>query len=438
MVFAFNKSDVSTKGFKIAHFNVRSIWPKIDSIKLWLSEYDLDIITFSESWLNNQMPSSLLDLESFEVVRLDRTTNQRGGGLLTLINKTKQITCDPMKLKNLNVSNQNAEIQALQIKPGCIKKMIILNCYRPPAGNIDAFMDHLYNILDQIDKLHEFEIYICGDFNIDYGLTTSPGFRKLKALESKYGLSQLISSPTRSTASTSSILDLIFTNCKNIRSASPVEVNISDHEPVIAIRKLTRIKHPRVSFTCRNYSNYSIEDFQHDLVTYDWSSFYACCDVNHMWDEMEQIILHFANIHCPYKTYNDRVKLSPWISQDLLELIKNRDRLYKIAKSTKLDGDWVAARRIRNKCNLGIKCAKEEYVKQQLAIHENDPRKFWQTLNAVISPPDSSSSHISLADPTTGELLADSDIPDIFNSHLCGVGKKLSEKFKGNSLQLSL
>lgn len=433
MVLSFNNSNSCAKGLKIAHFNVRSFLPKVDSIKLWLLGQDLDVATFSESWLNSSIQTSLLALDSYDVIRLDRSTGHRGGGLLTLINKNKKIICDPLKLTHLNISNKNAEIQVLQIKPGHIKKMVILNCYRPPSGNIDAFMDHIYNILDQINKLNEYKIYVCGDFNIDYGQPNLPGFKKLKAFQSKYGLMQLINCPTRVTASTNSILDLIFTNCKAIKQAAPQEINISDHEPVIAVRKSTRIKHPRVSFTCRSFTNYVKEEFQLDLESHDWSKFYEQEDVNIMWAEMERIILHFANLHCPYKVYNDRVELAPWLSQDLLELIKDRDRLYKLAKSTGSNDDWATARRARNKSNHGIKHAKEEYVKQQLDVHEKNPRKFWQTLNAVISPTDSSSCHINLVDPSSGELLNDADIPEVFNSHLCGVGRRLSEKFKDNA-----
>lgn len=261
------------KGFKIAHFNVRSLWPKIDSLNLWLSDQNLqDILTISESWLSCNTPRNLLDFPNFEVIRTDRPAGSRGGGLVTLLNKSKGIVCDPSKYADCFVMNKNAEIQVLQLKPRNIKKMIVLNCYHPPSGNTDSFLGHLYSILDGIDKLDEFEIYICGDMNMDYNLSNSPGFKKLKNLEIKYNLTQIINSPTRCTASTNSILDLIFTNSSCISYASPIEVNISDHEPVVAVRKSVRQKLPKVSFTCRSYHNYSREAFQRELDEYDWSN----------------------------------------------------------------------------------------------------------------------------------------------------------------------
>lgn len=140
-----------------------------------------------------------------------------------------------------------------------VNSFLILLIYRPDlvvidlhTGNVDSFLDHLQATLDQIDRIDEFELFICGDMNIDYSQHKSPGYKKLKNFEVKYNLTQVITSPTRCTAMTNSILDLIFTNSPCISFASPLEVNISDHEPVVAIRKLTRQKLPKVSFTCRS------------------------------------------------------------------------------------------------------------------------------------------------------------------------------------------
>lgn len=113
------------------------------------------------------------------------------------------------------------------------------------------------------------------------------------------------------------------------------------------------------------------------------------------------------------------------------ELIKDRDRLYKLAKRSTSDSDWIASRKARNKCNLGVKHAKEEYVKSQLIVHEKDPRKFWAALKLVCSPAETSSSFISLANSSTGTLL---EVPEAFNAHLCEVGKRLFKKFRDDNV----
>lgn len=276
------------KGFKLAHFNVRSLLPKKDSIELWMNGHNFDIVTFSETWLDPRTPDTLLGFNDYDSYRLDRARKSKGGGLLTLV-KRGEDTLVAEQLQ-LNVSNDNAEIQVLNIKPGKIRKMTLLNCYRPPAGATDAFVNHICQILDEIEGIDEREIYICGDMNIPYNQTNTIGYRKLKMLENKYNLTQVVKTPTRCTARTSSILDLIFTNSNCLSMSATDEVNISDHEPVYIIRKKRNVKPKRVTFECRDFRSFNDEAFQDDLKRYDWSGFYRENDVDSLWDELRNVI----------------------------------------------------------------------------------------------------------------------------------------------------
>lgn len=168
--------------------------------------------------------------------------------------------------------------------------MMIINSYRPPAGKIDQLCDHLYEILDSINCVHEYELYLCGDMNIPYNLKSSAGYKKLTTLERKYNLTQYIKTPTRCTAQSRNILDLVFMNSTCIATAGSLEVNISDHEPVFVIRKHQRYKPPTVSFSCRTFKNYENETFKIDLISNDWTNFYTQTDVNVLWNELENVV----------------------------------------------------------------------------------------------------------------------------------------------------
>ena len=39
------------RGLKVSHLNIRSVYPKLDSLKLWLLNQSLDVFTVSETWL---------------------------------------------------------------------------------------------------------------------------------------------------------------------------------------------------------------------------------------------------------------------------------------------------------------------------------------------------------------------------------------------------
>lgn len=202
------------KGLKVGHFNVRSLYAKIDSFKLWLEQSRYDCLTISETWLYPLITDSMLSIDGYELYRLDRSTGRRtrGGGLLTIFRKRDDMLVNDLSLKHISVSNPNIEIQFLEAKIGNLKKMILINCYRPPSGKISEFFYFLYESLDQIPKFEEYEIFLCGDLNIPYGDDGSGDFGKLRAFERKYSLTQLIDTPTRITARTSTTLDLILTN----------------------------------------------------------------------------------------------------------------------------------------------------------------------------------------------------------------------------------
>lgn len=103
--------------------------------------------------------------------------------------------------------------------------------------------------------------------------STSPNYKKLKGFEHKYSFVQMIEVPTRCTAKTSNILDLIFTNSKFIVCAGTDELNISDHEPAVVIRKKQSQKHKLNDFHCRSFAHYVKEEFQEDLLGRSWNRF---------------------------------------------------------------------------------------------------------------------------------------------------------------------
>ena len=73
-------------GLKIAHLNVRSINNKIDQIQLELLQGQFfDILTFSESWLNDLFEDAEVQIPGFAYVRKDREGSLKGGGNIVYV-----------------------------------------------------------------------------------------------------------------------------------------------------------------------------------------------------------------------------------------------------------------------------------------------------------------------------------------------------------------
>lgn len=63
--------------------NIRSLLPKIDLIRVWITQYKPDILTFSETWLHSKINDNEIKLDNYMLYRADRGT--RGGGVAIYI-----------------------------------------------------------------------------------------------------------------------------------------------------------------------------------------------------------------------------------------------------------------------------------------------------------------------------------------------------------------
>ena len=129
--------------------------------------------------------------------------------------------------------------------------------YKPP--NQTRFLVQIIAEFETLDLNDEH--YILGDFNINllfkgkhvfdkpnefrqFYKELSPDIKKYTEFCSTYGFKQLIKSPTRTTCSTSTLIDHILTNTKEYMSQSGIiDTAVSDHYMVYCTRKIPRAKY---------------------------------------------------------------------------------------------------------------------------------------------------------------------------------------------------
>lgn len=232
--------DFSGSGLSFIHLNSQSLFPKLGEFELILNTTQPDVVCVTETWLGGAIPDGLVSIPNYSVVRYDRSSHKRGGGLACFFRDSTFTSTDFNRHRNLWKSNSDIELQLFEFKVRNIRKMILLNVYRPPAGTADSFLNTLSETLQSIEHLDEYEIFVLGDCNLPYNCTSSPSFKRIKEFESKFGLVQLVTQPTRFSGDTANILDLIFTNSQFIYKSGTWETKFSDHEPVFVVRKKVR------------------------------------------------------------------------------------------------------------------------------------------------------------------------------------------------------
>ena len=187
-------------------------------------------------------------------------------------------------------------------------------------------------------------IIILGDLNCD-GLDSS--CREYAAINSfirEMNLQQLLKEPTRITATTESLLDVILvSDPSSVRKSGVINNPIRDHLPVYVVLKL---KSPKISphyVTVRSYKNYDPENFTFDLASHSDSllSVFAAPDVNSKVGIFNNAFRQVLDAHPPVKTVKIRSRPCPFVIEEIKGLMKIRNRLHRRFLLTRNEFDWA-------------------------------------------------------------------------------------------------
>ena len=112
-------------------------------------------------------------------------------------------------------------------------KICIMTIYRSPSGDFHYFINTLEMILSKIHNNFN-DIILCGDFNINYHINSTLK-QSLDSLITSYGLSSIVTFPTRIQRNSCTIIDntiRIFINTFKFNNFSvyPTINRLSDHD----------------------------------------------------------------------------------------------------------------------------------------------------------------------------------------------------------------
>ena len=324
------------------------------------------------------------------------------------------------------------ELQWISISINNIRPIVVVNVYRPPQGDVKKVCKIISESFECTNFKDNTEFYVMGDFNVDYRDMKSAAFRELDFTMRAIGLSQLVKDPTRiafrNNVSSNTILDLIFTNSDIINNCQTLNLNLSDHLAVCVTRKKTWVKQTKVEFKGRTYKNYVKEDFQQLLDDHDWTQFYQLDDPNILWHYLHTTMLRYINPMCPIKSYRVSEAREPWMTNEMLESIKDKDRLLRKAKNSGQKADWDEARRARNRVGRDLELLRADFLKNQQEMHKAEPKKFWKTVANIFPGKKSSQGGINLKDETSEDYIERAKTADTLNEFFTGIGPKLAKK----------
>ena len=380
------KEECKGRGMHLAHINVRSLNNKMELIGATFYNLNVTVITMSETWLNGMFDSTYNNIEGYMAIRQDRAWgfNKKGGGICTYIKS--DLNFSEYKYSKFNTNCINLESQWISLKQNIGREIIIVNCYRPPQRDINECLGYLNKGLNEIN-LNKCDVFIIGYLNMNILEKKDKNIHYfINSLKQK-GLLQYIKEPTRVTPTTSTCIDLCFSNSNMLAKAKVCNASISDHDLILITRKKGPTVREKCTFYGRSYRGFDKETFVKRLSDHNWNELHEFESAEFKWAYFHQVVIKFLDQMCPIKKFKiNRVK-QPWITPQLLELIKDKDFKFKKAKNSKLFDDMKEARQIRNSCTKRLRKAKADFIRNQLKQMREIKKNFGEQLTILFQIP---------------------------------------------------
>ena len=313
----------------------------------WIT--DCNIMVFTETWLNSELPDNAIELAGRYVLRADRTAGDsgktRGGGLCIYVNKT---WCTDTTITE---SHCSANLEFLMVKcrpfylPREFTSTVITAAYIPPDANAKIAMKELHAAISKQQTLHpEAAFIVAGDFNHSNLKTVLPKFHRN------------VSCPTRGDRT----LDQVYTNMADAYKAVPLpHLGQSDHLSLFLLPKysalIKRVK-PTVR-TVKVWPEGADSALQLRFGNTDWGMFatQATHDSHTDIDSYASSVLDYIKSNINSVTTLKRITTfpnqKPWMNSEVRILLKARNSAFR-------SGDARAYSSSRANLQRGIKKAK--------------------------------------------------------------------------------
>ena len=287
---------------------------------------NIDVLCLTEHWQNlNQV--NAINVTNFKLVSVFcREIYGHGGSCIYV--KEHLSTKETKYCDTVNVDKE-FELTATELID---KNVIILCIYRSPDGNFDNFLTKLDTVIQNI-KQKKKTLLLCGDWNVDF-LQDSSKLFKLKKLFMMYNLTNVVTTPTRITKKTATLLDVMVVNNPNVvKQVSVIDMGFSDHFARVldlfscySVTQVTGIKK-------RVFSSNNIKNFRFLLNAENWEKVSLENYVNSKFNTFLHTFLQYFNVAFPIKickTENGKGKA--WITKGIRICSKKNRQLSRLQK----------------------------------------------------------------------------------------------------------
>ena len=404
-----------SKGIRLAHINLRSLPQKLDQLRCLLHDKPIDILSVNETFLTSDITDDDLCIPGYCIYRKDRGS-RHGGGVALYINDN--FNCIPLNSNDIPNADR-VECLWLQITRNKRKPVVVGTMYRPPNSN-QQYSEDILDILEYVTNVHD-SVIVMGDLNYNCMLRSDDDAydSNISVIEQLTGLTQLVEEPTRVTLSSSSLIDVILTSHPDQHARTGViPLALSDHympyTVIDGVRPHTTKAHV-IRF--RDYKRFDTNDFIRELYQTLPRVHQEMTDgqltISEAWSLWRSTFDNICSKHAPLKTVRVKDRHNPWMTNELLQLMYERDCLHRKATANKNSDIWEQYKQSRNRVVYAIKQAQKTYYQDRVASQHGNKSAMWSSLKPIMG-----TSKSDCPIPIT---------PQVFNDYFTTVGVKLAE-----------
>jgi len=370
-------------------FNARSLKNKFLELYCVLYGQNFGVIFVSETWLNSDIPDSLLDPQgSYNIYRCDRVSGQ-GGGVCTFI--SKDIKCSPV----VGMFDSSLEVVTVDIFCAASKYRLI-TIYRKPSFN-DADVEYMNKFIDGLGHACSINwpVIIVGDLNcpgINWDTLSAPADGVQDILLDflcNQCYDQMVESPTRG----GNILDLVLTShsfCINDIKVSE-NFSTSDHNSVIfsICDRQSRTDTTNANdIACKSY-DWSRADFDaiaDYLSTVDWDRFMSeNLTADAIWSNFKLLLFGAFDLFIPWRwTPLHRTKALRRYPANIRKLINKKKLLWRVCRCQPNNQVLKSRyRQVQTECREALK--NYELSKELQVIESHNTGSFYKYVNRKLS-----------------------------------------------------
>ena len=436
--------------FNILTLNIEGLNAKFNNFTAFvkmLSEKNIefDAITLQETWLAENSNVDIFSIPGYNLIHQGYKCGRKGGLVIYLKDMYTY------SIHGIYKESQHWEglfIDILGDNLTC--KVTIANIYRPPRDNnsntsIDNFLGPLKETLKSL-KRGKSTVIFAGDFNINLlKIQEREKIQEYFDLMTTHNFLPQITLPTRFSKRNGTLIDQIFCKFagKTTTAISGILMNkISDHLPCfssINIKKTKKTKPKYINVTVNTPG--AINAFKDEIGNMIGDTLFEnslLTDPNINYAKLENILLAAKDKHLPRRTvkFNKyKHKINPWMTSEILDSMKYRDKLYARLKSTKPESSEYmiledCLKTFCSKLQKTIRTAKHMYYQKQFDLCKSDIRKTWSKINEVISKNKKMPEFPQYLLDKDKILTDEKDIANCFNDFFVNIGPTLSKSIR--------